>query len=210
MANNNQPNYNWWSKADNWSLKEASLLLHGLDPHAYRSLRLAEKDIPSELSDVQRTYFLLKATPWKERYAYHVGKGLCPMAVVTEAVEKELAFPQELHEFVSARFKRKNHTAVKNTVSPTSISPQDDEQRLAIRERRTFLKSIGILIQLLLDSNLAKKMCAHGQKPSAFQIMQLMLEKAEALGMEVEGLKSIDRKITKALALLAEESLEKR
>jgi len=204
--NISKPDYNWWSKVDNWSLKEAALLLHGHDPCEHRLLQLGEIYILSEMEEVQKTYFLLKATPWKERYAYHVGKGLCPMAVMTEAIEKALPFPQPLYELVSARFARQNQGLTKNVGSHASASSSEAKQQFSVRERRTFLKSIGILVQLLLDSNLAKKLCTHGKKPSAFQIMQLMLEKAEALGMEAEGLKSIDRKITEALKLLAEES----
>lgn len=63
------------------------------------------------------------------------------------------------------------------------------------------------MVKLLLDTDLGKRAYVRGQKPSAFQITQLLLEKAEALGMETEGLKSMDRKITEALELLAEESL---
>ncbi len=204
--NISKPDYNWWSKVDNWSLKEAALLLHGHDPCEHRLLQLGEIYILSEMEEVQKTYFLLKATPWKERYPYHGSKGLCPMAVMTEAIEKALPFPQPLYELVSARFARQNQSLTKNAASHPSASSPEAEQQLSVRERQTFLKSIGILVKLLLDSNLAKKLCTHGKKPSAFQIMQLMLEKAEALGMEAEGLKSIDRKITEALKLLGEES----
>lgn len=202
-----KPDYKWWAKADSWSLKEAALLLHGIDPYQHRPLRLAERDIPPEFSKTQKTYLLLQSIPWKERYAYHVGKGLCPLAVVAEAVDKELPLPKQLHDLVSTRFAAKKKTAKKDT--STSDPLENNNQPLSTRERRTFLKGVGILVKLLLDSNLSKKICSQGQKPSALQIAQLMLDKAEEIGMELEGLKSMDRKITEALALLAEESLDR-
>ena len=38
--------YKFWSKLDAWKLKEAAMLLHGIDPHLYRSIRFNVKDIP--------------------------------------------------------------------------------------------------------------------------------------------------------------------
>jgi len=85
------------------------------------------------------------------------------------------------------------------------IRPEAPTRPSSSSERRAFLKAIGVLVKLLLDSNLGNRVCICGQKPSAFQIAQLLLEKAESLRMETEGLKSMDRKITEALELLAKE-----
>ena len=40
MENIEKPNYRWWAKMEVWTLKQAALLLHGMDPHKYRSLKL--------------------------------------------------------------------------------------------------------------------------------------------------------------------------
>jgi len=206
MFKNKKLDYAWWAKMDSWALKESAFLLHDIDPHLYRSFRLAEADIPPGLEEIQRTYWLLQSIAWKERHSYHTGKGLHPLAVVSEAANKELPLPKQLYGFVMERFGGTALLTTKST-TPEKVSVVSD-QPLSTRERRAFLKAIGVLVKLLLDSNLGSRVCVRGQKPSAFQIAQLILEKAESLGMETEGLKSMDRKITEALELLAEESVK--
>lgn len=80
------------------------------------------------------------------------------------------------------------------------------EQSLLSRERKNLLKAIGILVHLLTDQK-ERSLRSHDKKPrlSALQISQMMIEKAEHLGVEIEGLKSFDRKITETLELLQEE-----
>jgi hypothetical protein len=205
MFKNQKPNYEWWAKMDSWNIKESAFLLHDLDPHEYRPIRLAEANLPLRLDEIQKTYWLLQNTRWKEKYPYHTGKGLHPLAVISEAINKELSPPKELCDLAIKRFGNTNSSTVTNSSSEKVIDA--NEEPLSTRERRAFLKAIGLLVKLLLESNLKNRLCVRGEKPSAFQITQLILEKADSLGMEPEGLKSMDRKITEALELLAEESV---
>lgn len=200
MLNKAQPDYAWWAKADSWSFADAALLLHDIDPCSCRLFGLPT-EIPLDFSEVHRTCSLLKSIAWKEKYPFHTGKGLHPLAVVTEAIKKELPLPQSLRQLITQRFADEN---LHNEKSTPTLETKTNNQTLANRERRTYLKAIGILITLLMDGK--KIPATRGQKPSASQVAQMMLEKAESLGMDDEGLKSIDRKITEALALLAEEA----
>ena len=120
-----------------------------------------------------------------------------------EAIKKELPLPHPLRELITKRFADENLNNEK-LVLHSLEKTKTNSQTLASRERRTYLKAIGILITLLMDEK--KIPATRGQKPSASQLAQIMLEKAENLGLNTEGLKSIDRKITEALELLAEET----
>jgi hypothetical protein len=76
---------------------------------------------------------------------------------------------------------------------------------LSSRERKNLLKAIGILVKLLTDEKGKSTRTKQGEKISSLQISQMMIDKANDLGIQIEGLKSFDRKITEALELLTEE-----
>lgn len=196
-----KPDYKYWAKAESWSLKESSFLLHDVEPLHYRSLRLGDREIPQEFTEIQKTYLLLRSVSWEKRFG--AKNGLLPAAVIQEAIKKELKIPPKLQKYVIERHQRLIEVAAKEEKNNSSIGEKTDkqDQSLSTRERRTFLKAIGILINLYLD-----KTNRSDKKISASQIAQIMLGKAEVIGLNVDGLKSMDRKITEALELIAEES----
>lgn len=210
--NSSPPDYKFWAAAETWSINQAALLLHGIDPHQHRSLRLAEKNIPAEFLEVQKTYVLLRSVPWQHRHCnyYFPYQGVHPIAVLYEAKTKSLPCPPDLHKLIAQRYAietelKKEDVPVENQ---DSISPKEkatQEQPLISRERKNLLKAVGILVKLLIDEKEKSTRSNHGTKISALQILQLMLDKADALGVEIEGLKSFDRKITESLELLDEE-----
>ncbi|MBS0351805.1 MAG: hypothetical protein JSR33_11605 [Proteobacteria bacterium] len=55
MANSTEPDYIWWAKADYWSLEDAALLLHGIDPISCRPLGIGETEIPLGFREVHKT-----------------------------------------------------------------------------------------------------------------------------------------------------------
>jgi hypothetical protein len=58
----------------------------------------------------------------------------------------------------------------------------------------------------LLISEKSSPLYQRSKKPNAFQIAQVIIEKARSLGIDSGGLKSIDRKITEALKIIEEEN----
>lgn len=80
-------------------------------------------------------------------------------------------------------------------------------KELSTRERRSLLKSIGIMALLLSEDSKRSSQFKLNNRPNAFQIAEAVLTKADALGISPEGLKSLDRKIKEALELIAEEGL---
>jgi hypothetical protein len=68
------------------------------------------------------------------------------------------------------------------------------------------LKAIGILVRLHFDEKTKSPRFNRNNKLNAFQISQTLLEKALEIGIETEGLKSLDRKIKESLDLLETEA----
>lgn len=204
-----KPDYKFWVKKEGWSLHQSALLLHGIDPLEVRSVRLTAKDLAPEFKKAQKTYLLLQSVPWSERHPgyFSYGIGAHPVAIIVEAKKKGLPIPVRLLNLVKKRFekeqeeKKEDEEAEKDQNTQTPIKQTAPDQPLSSRERKNLLKAIGILVKLLGE----KREKTSGIKLSALQVSQLMLDKAHALGIEIEGLKSFDRKITEALALLDEE-----
>lgn len=215
-----KPDYKFWATKETWSLHQAALLLNGIDPLKNRSLRLTQKDLPQEFEESHKTYILLQSIPWRDRHAnyYIYGVGAHPVAIIYEAKHKNLPIPTRLLKFVAKRYERelalkKEHEeqekleqqkhAISNdqTIQEQNSAPAS----LTSRERKNLMKAIGVLVNVLMDEKMKSQRSGQKAKISALQISQMMLDKAQELGIEIEGLKSFDRKITEALDLLQEE-----
>lgn len=211
-----KPDYKYWAVAETWSQNQAAFLLHGIDPNKYPEVRLLEKEIPSEFKEVKMTYSLLRSVPWSKRHPeyYFANVGISPIAIIYEATSKNLHIPAQLRKLIAKRYEQE--TALKKEMEEENY-PQEhqaseqaqqnklQEQPLVNRERNNYLKGIGILVSLLIDEK-AKSSRNSGIKYSAAQIVRLMMDKAQNLGVDQEGLKSFDRKITEAMELLNLES----
>jgi hypothetical protein len=172
MANNIKPDYAWWAKADRWSPEDAALLLHDIDPFSCRPLGIGETEIPLGFKEAHKTCDLLKSIFWKQKYPLHSAKGLHPLAVVMEAIKKELPLPQPLRELIIKHFADEDPSNKSSSPSEKKLN-----RPLASRELRTYLKAIGILVTLLMDGK--KIPASRGQKPSASQVAQIMLQKRQ-------------------------------
>jgi hypothetical protein len=79
MQNYAKPDYAWWAKVDSWSLEDAALLLHDVDPCSCRLFGYPT-EIPLEFREVHRTCSLLKSIAWKEKYPFYTGKKMSMIA----------------------------------------------------------------------------------------------------------------------------------
>ena len=66
METTSKPDYRWWARMEVWTLKQAALLLHSMDPNHYRSLKPYVNDLPLQYAELQKTYFVLHQFPWEE------------------------------------------------------------------------------------------------------------------------------------------------
>jgi hypothetical protein len=212
---NNKPDYIFWSKLEFWKLKDAALLLHDIEPHLYKTLKFLTKDVPADLTEVYKTYLILKDAQWKDYPSVCYGNEANPYTIIAVAIRKELPLPQELHDLVNTRYQRErelkcksdfsNENKCKDVIILNNNTNLSKNTPITIRERNNLLKAIGILVKILINDKANTKLFRNGQKPSAYQISQLIIEKAEMLNIETDGLKSFNRKITEALGLLNEE-----
>ncbi len=209
-----QPDYKFWSKLDSWSFKDAALLLHGLDPLEFRQLRFNTREIPvsPELKEPYKTFLILKDANSQQQRPYHDGS-VSPYFIMTIAIHKELSVPEELFEFLSVRHQREQENKQAADDAPqTSQQKQTSvsgDKELTTRERRSLLKSIGIMALLLTEDLKRASQFKLNDRTNAYKIAQAVLDKAHFLGIQPEGIKSLDRKITESLELLVEEEFER-
>lgn len=76
---------------------------------------------------------------------------------------------------------------------------------MASRERKSYIKGIGLLV--LIIKELKEKISRNTEiKLSALQISQMLIDKAQSLEIDIDGLKSFDRKISEAIELINQEA----
>lgn len=203
-----KPDYKYWARAETWSQQKAAFLLHGIDPEKYTDVKL-EKESRVEFEEVRKTYRILRSVPWRERHPgyYFANVGVHPVAIICEAVKKDLHIPAVLRKLVAKRYQQELdfRNEINETDNQEEKPSSDQDQELSPRERNNYLKAIAVLITLLLDEKMKSSRNA-SNKYSASQISRLMLDKAESLNLDTNGIKSFDRKITEALELLNQET----
>lgn len=220
MSNNNKFNYPHWLRLETWTLEQAAFLLHGLDPAQYQPGSLCTHPLPTTLQPIAETYAILQASQQTMNSENPPAGGLIyPSTATAVAIENEI-FPWDLIDAIGEEYAQwwaakeaelrqmiadiEEHSSIPEPMNhfPEQIK---EIQSLATRERRNLLKAIGLLVQMLFIEKNASPRYQRGDKINAFQVAQTIIEKAQSLGMEIDGLKSLDRKITAALALLEEE-----
>lgn len=194
------PDYTCWSKLDTWTLKDAALLLHALDPLEYRQVKFNLREVPKEpvLKETYKTFLILNNVTRNHRYSEHTG---IPIEMIYAIIEqKELPFPKALKTLLEARFQRKFEA------EQAAIARHPSNREISTRERRNFLKQMALIVHVLMDARHPRYEFLLSERANAYSIAQAMLDKAKQLGVETNGLKSANRKIAEALELLQEEA----
>jgi hypothetical protein len=86
------------------------------------------------------------------------------------------------------------------------IARHPPNKDISTRERRNFLKQMGLMIHVLMDARHPRYQFTLSDRANAYSIAQAMLDKAKELTVETDGLKSCNRKIAEALEFLEEEA----
>jgi hypothetical protein len=218
-----KPDYEYWSKMDIWKFKEAAMLFQEIEPIHYSKIKfnVSALHLPPELHKAYRTYLIFQTMQWKHLFAYHQPHlDAHPFDIFLHARKKELKIPDELSEFMIERIQREaaEHPGIEKyrmLLETFSIpkkrennenSDDEETQAFSARERRNLLKTLGVLILLFIEKNKNAADYKRANKPNAYQIAQTIIDKAGAIELEIEGLKSIDRKITEACLLIEQET----
>ena len=199
------PDYNFWCKLDKWSFKQAALLLHELDPFRFESIRFNMSAFPEnpDLNDTYKTFLILKKTKLGES-----SHSLHPKDFIKIAFEKKLYICPNFMEAIKNEHLLENMTESKKenvTITETTGNTGNTEtnKNLTTRERHTLLKALGLMTRILTKHSPKFKI---KDRPNTSQILLALLEEAERLNINPDGLKSVDRKLTEALELLEEET----
>lgn len=201
MARKRKPDFSYWIRQTTWTLEEAALIINGIEPARGGDASLLFNDKKAKPPHkLQTTYELLKKVP--RNFHYQQEGLISPHTAIHIANENEL-----LHwEFDDAILKAQTDYIKEEEMKFKGIDDKEYDEFLASRERRNLLKTIGIFVKIFVAEKRYSPKYLRGDTINASQISKMLIEKAESLGIETEGLKSLNRKITAALDILDEES----
>lgn len=135
------PDYNYLIKLDNWSKKDAALIISGLDPDQYRHIRFSFKELDfekyPELVQPYRLHKIFMSINFS-KYGHRQGD---PVSYIVECKKKEWPVPEELFNLARERYAKEKEL---NPTQDRGEQPQDDEKKV----KDYLLKTIGVLIML--------------------------------------------------------------
>ena len=203
------PDYERWCRVDEWTFKEAALLLQGLDPLNYGNAKFNLRTAPEEpeLKETYMTFLALKKfNGGKQRYMM----GADPLDIFYMADEKKLNIPDKLRQCLHNRQKLEEEhqqpspAEILHTEKTTAVQT---DKNLSSRERRNLLKVIGLFVSILADEpKYAKEIFING-RINASQITQILLDAAYTSNINNQGIKSLERKLNEAIDILEEDKL---
>lgn len=138
MNDPNQVDYEFWSKLDGWSFRDAALLLCGFDPDQTKGLviRLDGRNHPSEFAEASKVYRILKSAPDLGHNQAH------PFAIIEFALKKNLPMPKALLEAVRERYRLERK--LEGWEADESLTAQDKAD-LHPRTRKFLLRLIYVM-----------------------------------------------------------------
>ena len=95
-----QLDYQFWSKLDSWSYRNAALLLCGFDPDQAKGsgIRLDGRNHPAKYAEASKVYRILKsASELGHNFAH-------PFGIIEFALKKNLPMPKVLFETIRERY----------------------------------------------------------------------------------------------------------
>ncbi len=100
MKDQFQLDYQFWSKLDGWTYRDAALLLCGFDPDQAKGLgiRLDGRNHPVKFAEASKVYRILKSAPDLGHNQAH------PFAIIEFALKKNLPMPKALFETIRERY----------------------------------------------------------------------------------------------------------
>jgi len=100
MRDQIQLDYQFWSKLDGWTFRDAALLLCGFDPDQAKGLgiRLDGRNHPAKFAEASKVYRVLKSAPDLGHNQAH------PFAIIEFALKKSLPMPKALFETIRDRY----------------------------------------------------------------------------------------------------------
>jgi hypothetical protein len=92
--------YQFWSKLDGWTYRDAALLLCGFDPDQAKGLgiRLDGRNHPAKYAEASKVYRILKSAPDLGHNQAH------PFAIIEFALKKDLPMPKPLFQTIRERY----------------------------------------------------------------------------------------------------------
>jgi hypothetical protein len=176
--------------------------LHSLDPLEHQPVKFNFREVSNapELKEAYKTFLILNNVTRNQRYSDNSGIAIEIIYAIVK--QKELPIPKELKTLLDNRFQRKREA------QQAAIAKQPSNKDTSARERRNFLRQMALMAHVLIDTKHPRYQFTLSERVNAYSIAQAILDKAQELNVETEGLKSCNRKIAEALRFLEEEEAD--
>lgn len=205
----NQPDYDYLLKLENWSKKDASLIICGLNPPDYRSVRFSYKGVPGELEEAHKIYRIFCSVDFRNKYGFYEPH---PVHFIQECNEKDIPLPDGLIEAIKRRIahnkKRKEILLQEESAEPITQNDEVPMDHLAqgARERKYLLKIIGAIAVVCFEEK-NKSSSLPYPKIVVSDIVEDILQYQENNDLRSPGLgkSNLHKKITEGLAVFEEE-----
>lgn len=214
--------YSHWAKVDTWELIEASLLLANIDPQYleadfkndlieyckgkgqrfYLNMHIGPTLNDKEISKVRQIYTILWSIDFPKKYSdntyYNDSSAIIRQSyhqylIIFEAHSKDLPIPKQLRELIDARYYSETG---KSIYLLEVLDNKNDLIKKNTKGSRCANEGLGFLALLLAyNSNQYR----NGEAVSANQIKEHVLNMLEGTNIDIRGLDSLNREISRVL-----------
>lgn len=200
-----KPDYSYLIKLDNWSKKDASLIISGLNPDNYRSIRFIPKDLDFKLyPELQEAYQLYKLFLSMNLYEYGRHQGH-PLTYITECLNRDWPLPDELLDVAKLRYMRETGKSLL-TDKEASDEIIESDAAIAKKEKNYLLKSLAVMALLYVSKQNTPRL-GTVENINISQVTEDILQFLEDQNLKIYGIgkSSLNKRIAEGLRSLFRE-----
>lgn len=199
----NQPDYDFLLKLDSWSQKNAAIIICGLDPEKYRSIRFTIKDYDSNVKmhpELINPYKLHKIFSSVRFYKYREHNGH-PAAYLNECLQKRWPIPEKLWQLAKEAYIHQFPELFGEVTQEVEVTPSN-------KEKDYLLKTLGALVMTYVSKNPSPRL-GSVNNINVFRLTEDILQFLEDHDLKIYGLgkSSIQQRIAEALRSVQREIL---
>ncbi|MBA2655293.1 MAG: hypothetical protein H0U71_09570 [Gammaproteobacteria bacterium] len=192
----NKPDYEFLLKLDSWSQKNACLIICGLDPDKYRSIRFTVKDHKTNIEtypELINPYKLHQIFTSVHFYKYREHRGH-PAAYLNECVQKKWPIPEELWQLAKEAYANQFPELFGSKADETKI------EQVKSKEEEYLSKTLGAVVMAYVFKNKSPRL-GSVKSINIFQVTEDILQFLEDHNLKIYGLgkSSIQRRIAESL-----------
>ena len=190
--------YKFHANRDRVDISEGTWLLCDKDPHlkSYEDrMGTIKQNFTGKEWDL---FYILQDIAWDHLYRnapYYAGRNIIHIyMLVIEALNRDLPLPPKLFQAVDERYQKENGKSI--VLDDKCYKKLQIEANTNTREETNDLKALALMSVLVA---LMSNDCVYAEKVNAKKVMEKICNLAKCLDIPYDGLKSLNRDISKGL-----------